>query len=166
MTVVVRPIAESDMEGFRAVIDAVAREKLYLAFLEAPSIERTAAFVRGNIAKGNPAFVAIDAERLVGWCDITRNDGRDVSRHAGTLGIGLLAPYRGRGIGRRLMQAAIDAALLAGMTRIELTVRADNDRARRLYASLGFETEGLHRHAHRVDGDYHDVYTMALLAEF
>lgn len=33
----IRPIAEGDVEGFREVLDAVARERRFLSFLEAPT---------------------------------------------------------------------------------------------------------------------------------
>jgi ribosomal protein S18 acetylase RimI-like enzyme len=46
--------------------------------------------------------------------------------HCGTLDVGLLPPFRGMGIGRRLMQRTIDAAFAFGMTRLELTVRESN----------------------------------------
>ena len=71
--------------------------------------------------------------------------------------------FRGRGIGRRLMQQTIDAAFAFGLTRVELTVREGNANAIALYKSLGFETEGLHRNAVCIEGQYENLYSMALL---
>lgn len=48
----------------------------------------------------------------------------------------------GRGIGRALVADAIEAATRAGFTAIELSVRAGNDRAAKLYASCGFTRQG------------------------
>ena len=48
------PIAENHIPGFRAAVDAVAREKKYLAFLEAPPLEETTKFVLNNIEQKNP----------------------------------------------------------------------------------------------------------------
>jgi len=79
------------------------------------------------------------------------------------LGIGLLPDFRGRGIGRRLMQQTIEAAFAFGLTRVELTVREGNANAIALYKSLGFETEGLHRNAVCIEGQYENLYSMALL---
>jgi hypothetical protein len=36
----IRPIAEPDIESFRETLDAVAREQSFLAFLEAPPLDR------------------------------------------------------------------------------------------------------------------------------
>jgi RimJ/RimL family protein N-acetyltransferase len=125
----------------------------------------TAAFVRNNLAKANPSFVAADGATIVGWCDIIRNERRAIQHHRGTVGMGIIAAYRGQGIGTRLLQAAIDAAKAAGMSRIELLVRADNEVAKRLYLRLGFVMEGLHRHADCIDGRYYDAHTMAIVIE-
>jgi ribosomal protein S18 acetylase RimI-like enzyme len=99
---------------------------------------------------------------VVGWCDIERH-GREGFRHAGRLGIGMLAEARGRGLGRRLMTEAIEAARRQGMERIELEVFASNTRAIALYQSLGCEREGLKRRARKLDGEYDDDVLMALL---
>ena len=54
------------------------------------------------------------------------------------LGIALEPGYRGRGIGRAVMRAAIAEACAMGYTRVALTVHPDNP-ARALYESLGFQ---------------------------
>jgi hypothetical protein len=64
--VCVRPVELADIAGFRACVDAVMREREYLAFLEAFPLEQTAAFVTTNIDNGNPHFVAAAGERIVG----------------------------------------------------------------------------------------------------
>ncbi len=109
MSIDILPIAEGHIEGFHAALDVVARERAYLAFLEAPPIEETRKFVARNIAKGYPQLVALDGDRVVGWCDVLPIE-RPVSRHCGVLGLGLLPAYRGRGLGERLMRAALQAA--------------------------------------------------------
>ena len=56
MTVEIIPIREDLIDSFHAALDVVCRERVYLAFLEAPPIEATREFVRGNIAKGPSAI--------------------------------------------------------------------------------------------------------------
>jgi ribosomal protein S18 acetylase RimI-like enzyme len=50
----------------------------------------------------------------------------------------VLAAHRGHGLGRRLMQAALEAARAAGCSGVTLEVRSDNAVAQGLYRSLGF----------------------------
>jgi ribosomal protein S18 acetylase RimI-like enzyme len=163
MTYQIVPITEEHISGFRAAVDAVARERRYLAFLEAPPLENVTRFVLDNIEHGYPQFVVASADTVVGWCDVLPNRTRVIYSHCGTLGVGLLPDFRGKGIGRKLMGQTIDAAFAFGLTRIELTVREENVNAIALYKSLGFEIEGLHRNAVCIEGQYENLYSMALL---
>lgn len=158
----ITPIAEDHIPRFRATLDAVAREQKFLSFLEAPPLEQIRPFVLNNVKEGWPQFVVLAEDEVAGWCDALPNSRRAVSAHCATLGMGLLAKHRGQGIGRKLMQRTIDAALAFGFTRIELTVRETNANAIALYRSFGFETEGLHRKAVCIDGRYENTLSMAL----
>lgn len=163
MTYQIVPIAEAHIGGFRDAVDAVARERNYLAVLEAPPLEDVTRFVVNNIQRGFPQFIVSSGDTVVGWCDVIPNRTRVVYSHCGTLGVGLLPEFRGKGIGRQLMQRTIDAAFAFGMTRIELTVREHNVNAIALYKSLGFKVEGLHRNAVCIERQYENLYSMALL---
>ncbi len=57
--------------------------------------------------------------------------------------IATTAEIRGRGEGRRLMNALIAEATSRGVHAVFLEVRADNPVARALYASLGFDEIGI-----------------------
>lgn len=158
------PTAEFHIPGLHAALDEVARERRYLAFLSAPPLGATREFIRALIGGAGVQMVAVtEDERVVGWCDIVRVPMEGFS-HTGRLGMGLLAAYRGQGIGRRLATAAIEAARAAGMERIELEVLASNTAAIQLYEKLGFVHEGLKRRARHLDGVWDDNVLMALLA--
>lgn len=156
------PITEHYIEGFRSAVDSVAREKKYLAFLEAPSLEISRAFVLENIRDNWPHFVALDRDKVIGWCDITSLH-RDIYSHVGVLGIGVISEYRGKGIGKSLIYKAIENAKSIGLTRIELTVREKNEPAIVLYEKIGFIKEGFHKNAVRIDNKYENHISMALL---
>src|SRR6516162_11933214 len=163
MTYQIVPITEEHIASFRTAVDTVARERKYLAFLDAPPLEDVTRFVLNNIEQGYPQFVVVSADTVVGWCDVLPNRSRVIYSHCGTLGVGLLPEFRGKGIGRKLMRRTIGAAFAFGLTRIELTVRENNVNAIALYKSLGFEAEGMHRMAVRIEGEYENLYSMALL---
>jgi ribosomal protein S18 acetylase RimI-like enzyme len=156
------PMTPDHIDGFHQTLDVIARERRYLAFLEAPPLESTRAFVLDLIKRGCPQYVAVAEGAVVGWCDLTPKD-RPVYAHAGVLGMGLLPPFRGRGIGTRLMTTVLNAARRAGLHRVELTVRESNTSAIALYKAMGFEVEGCFRDAVRVDGIYENVLGMARL---
>lgn len=163
MAIRVVPITEAQIEGFCAAVDSVARERQFLAFLEGPPLAQSHAFVQENLAGNWPHFVALDEQgEVVGWCDITSMH-RQAAAHVGVLGIGVLADYRGQGLGEQLLRAALQAARDKGLTRIELSVHGTNEPAMVLYHKLGFEVEGVKRKAVLIDGVYDDSIIMALL---
>lgn len=72
----------------------------------------------------------------------------------------------GKGIGRALLRAAISEARKIGhLERINLTVVASNERAKRLYQSEGFASFSLEKQAIKSGADYFDEETMALSFE-
>ena len=85
-------------------------------------------------------------------------------RHMGSLGMGVHDEYAGRGIGELLMRTALEIAdNWLRLTRVELTVYADNERAIRLYERTGFEVEGLLRRYATRQGELADALMMARL---
>ena len=156
------PISEEYILGFNQAVDKVAREQKYLAFLTGPSLEMSTSFVKENIAGNWPHVVAVVDKKVVGWCDIS-SIHRHVAEHVGSLGIGVLDEFRGEGIGEALMRSALELAKDKGLTRIQLTVREHNTRAIELYKKLGFVTEGLHRNSIRINGQYENYVSMALI---
>jgi len=155
------PVEMRHIESFGDCVGEVARERRYLAIVDAFPAEQNAMWVAVNRARGNPLYVALDGERVVGWCEVRRDilPGRE---HSGALGVGVRAPYRRHGLGRKLMEAAIADAGRRGFARIELWVRSPNTVAIGLYASLGFVEEGRRRDAVRLDGGSEDEVLMAL----
>jgi len=156
----IAPIEAGHAEGFHACLDAVARERRFLGQIEAPPLERVRGFVRDSVASAVPQWVALDGERVVGWCDVFPHWAAALC-HTGRLGMGVLATHRGRGIGRRLLAACVTAARAQGISRIELEARADNAAAIALYESAGFAHEALKRRAMRFDGVYFAAVQMS-----
>ena len=161
--ITIRPIRVADAGSFREALDSVCGERRYLAAFEAPDLNRTVKFVESNVAAGFAQFVAEDEEgRIVGWCDALPDSATSGTAHVGRLGMGVIKDFRGRGIGRRLMEVTIQAAATAGLEKIELSVYSLNTPAIALYEKLGFATEGRKVRGRLVDGVYEDIILMAL----
>jgi ribosomal protein S18 acetylase RimI-like enzyme len=145
---------EKYFPSFHQTLGAVARERIYIEMLEAPSLEQVADFQRGLIERNSPVYYALEGERVVGWCDIT---GKDNPRQAG---MGLLPGYRGKGLGSKLMNEALAHAKRSGFEKVELHVYSTNLNAIALYKKFGFEQEGIIRNYRKVDGRYFDAIMM------
>ena len=84
--------------------------------------------------------------------------------HTGSLALVVHEDWQGKGVGRQLLGALLEYAdNWLGLTRLELHVYADNERAIVLYRQLGFEEEGRLRADSFRDGAYVDGLLMARL---
>lgn len=93
-------------------------------------------------------FGAYEEGQLVGSVGLRFASG-EKSRHRATLfGMYVRPAFRGRGIGRRLVEEALRfAGECPGVFIVGLTVTEHNREARRLYASFGFEAFGVEPYA-------------------
>ncbi|GAB2878305.1 GNAT family protein [Uliginosibacterium flavum] len=156
------PTTEAYFPGLHRALDIVARERKYLAFLQAPPFEVSLPFYRNIVANDLCQFVALQGEEVVGWCDVLPCP-MPVRTHVGHLGIGLIPSARHQGLGARLMEATLAKAQAKGLTRIELVVRCDNPSAQALYERFGFIAEGVQRRGNCIESEYIDTLAMALL---
>lgn len=155
-------ITEEHIDSYHQAVDSVMKERRFLAAFEAPPIDSAREFVRGNIRDNAPHFVALEGERVVGWCDISLNR-KPVFAHSGNLGIGIIRGYRGKGIGSQLMERAVAHAKEIGLERIELDVYESNRAALSLYKKFGFKEEGKRIRAAKIDGRYENLIPMGLI---
>ncbi len=158
----IRPISKEDVEGFHTCLDAVSKERKYLGFLEAPTLENTRGWLEEGIKEDEIRLVALSDSQIVGWCDIETYT-REGFRHVGKLGMGILKDFRGQGLGCALLEKTLTAVREQKLERVELEVYASNLVAIRLYETYGFQFEGRKQRARKLDGEYDDIVVMALL---
>lgn len=160
MSVSIRKIEIEDLKGFHTALSSVAKEGTFLLTVEPPPIERIEDFVKSNIKNNNAQYVCEVNGVIVGWADITPNSRQSMS-HVGSLGMGLIKPYRGKGYGKKLLKNVIDHAWLQRLKRLELEVFSDNEIAVNLYKKMGYEVEGIKKYARLYNGIYQDIVVMA-----
>lgn len=96
------------------------------------------AYVRRNERGEDAVFVAVDNDgKIVAYFFLWEMD-QDVP----VLGIGIADEYQGVGAGFQIMELLIDCARAADKAGIDLTTMQENQRAFRLYSSVGFEYIG------------------------
>jgi len=80
----------------------------------------------------------LDGE-IIGWSDLFPSE----QAFDATLGIALLAPYRDKGVGTRVLAYGLAWANTQHFDKITLIVRSDNMRAIHLYQKVGFKMSGV-----------------------
>jgi ribosomal protein S18 acetylase RimI-like enzyme len=133
--VTIGPITPEHINSFHRGLDLVARESQYLDISDAGPLAQFRDYIKKQISNGDPLFVALAQDEVVGWCDIERHRFA-ANVHSGTLNIALVPRFRDRGLSFRLISATLEQARRLGFVRIQLFVHADNPRAIALYRKL------------------------------
>jgi putative acetyltransferase len=119
--------------------------------------------LRSRMSERFIILLATQDDVIVGMLNLSAGERPD-DRHAGRFGMSVAKPWRRRGVGRRLLSAAIDEARgWPGFCRIELECAPWNTGAIALYESLGFQLEGRRRKALDLRGRPEDMLLMALV---
>ena len=105
-------------------------------------------------------FVAEDEGHIVGRLSVAR-DQHPASKHVADLGLMVAMSHRRRGIGTKLLEAALEWARQSEVRKLELHVFPHNEAAIRLYENFGFVREGYRRGHYRRGSQYVDAILMA-----
>ena len=124
------------------------------------TVEQEEAFLAG-MNEETLMLMALEDGQIVGNASINRY-GRTRFAHRWSLAVSVRKSHWGMGIGSGLMTRLIAYAKTQGAEVIELEVRSDNSRAKRLYQKFGFETFGTYRKFFKIDGRHYDADYMNL----
>jgi len=105
-------------------------------------------------------FLAENSGEIVGRLSVAR-DSHPASFHVADLGLMVAAGHRRRGIGRALLERAVEWAAESRVSKLELHVFPHNEPAIALYESFGFVREGFRRAHYRRGAGYVDAILMA-----
>jgi len=162
----IRPITPSDAEAFlqlRTRLDHETRLMMLEPGERSASVSQVRENIEETLASSNSTILVVDDDgKLTGYIS-AHGEPYARARHSAYIVIGILQEAAGRGLGTRLFSELLAWAPQAGLHRLELTVMTHNQAGIALYKKMGFEIEGTRRHSLRVDGQYVDEYSMALL---
>jgi RimJ/RimL family protein N-acetyltransferase len=159
----VRRARPDDVDGSLDLLEAIAEERRFI--LTEPPVDRELRRQRRleMLQSGEThQFVADANGEIVGELSAVRRG----TTGPATIGMGVAAAWRGKGVGTALMHACIDWARDAGVHKLSLEVFPWNEAAIGLYRKFGFVEEGrLRQHYRRQNGELWDVIVMGLLLE-
>jgi RimJ/RimL family protein N-acetyltransferase len=97
-----------------------------------------------DLLKDEVLYLYEEDSEVIGMCKLIRQKHRN--NHIVYLGgVAIHPDYFGKGFGTKMMLEIIDFCKTKSISRIELSVDTKNEKAIRLYESVGFEKEGILR---------------------
>ena len=102
-----------------------------------------------------PCIIAVESDGTIIGDGILELGSRRIS-HVAELSISVCKDYWGKGVGSTIMRMLIEEAKERGITKVNLKVRSDNERAKALYRKFGFEKEGYSKRMLKIGDEYFD----------
>ena len=162
--IIIRRATIDDAEALSRFTNEIADEAIDTVSGQRYSAAQEREILEQTKAKERTFFLmALDGTRVVGLLSLSAEEKQHY-RHAARLGMAVVQQYRQQGIGRRLLETAIQETKgWPGFCRIELIVTPWNAPAIQLYRSMGFVQEGILRKGANLRGAPHDMILMALV---
>ena len=106
-------------------------------------------------------FVAVDGDRVLGWIAVSPYSARSVYEGVAWLSVYVAPDAQGRGIGRALVEALVEAAEDAGVWTLLAGILPENSASLALHSRAGFRRIGVQRRLGRdTTGRWRDVVLM------
>lgn len=102
-------------------------------------------------------LVARVADEVVGWAALSRVSDRCVYGGAAEVGIYVATAARGRGVGKALLEALIEASEKAGLWTLQAGVFPENEASVGLHHACGFRTVGTRERLGKLGDRWRDV---------
>lgn len=163
----IRTLEQADWESYRTIrLEALAGAPEAFGTSLAEEERMAPEDWQRRLAPGSERvmFGAFLGGQIVGTVGLIREQRAKTCHKGMIVGMYVSPVARGRGVGRLLLQEALQRArAMDGLEQVELAVVSDNHAARQLYLSMGFALYGREPRALRVDGRYYDEDLMVIM---
>jgi L-amino acid N-acyltransferase YncA len=105
-------------------------------------------------------LVARWKDKVLGWAALSRVSTRRVYEGVAEVTIYIAEDVRGRGIGRKLLGALVEASEQSGIWTLQAGILAENAVSIRLHQKAGFRTVGTRERIGCLDGQWRDTVLM------
>lgn len=106
-----------------------------------------------------PVYGAYDGAKIIGMTGVILYREKNIEHKAAIWGVYVTPSYRGKGIARQLMDGAL-RDLPSSVNQVRLGLEVNNEAARKLYESMGFEPYGVEKDAFQKAGRFYDETLM------
>ena len=155
----IRRAGEPDVPAITEIYNEAVRTTTGTFDTEPRSISDRRAWFRSHDSR-HPILVAESEGSVVGWGSLSAWSDRSAYDGTGEVSVYVAAPFRGRGIGRRLLRELVDVARALEFHSLLARIAGGNAASLHLHSALGFQEVGIMREVGQKFGRRLDVHLL------
>ncbi len=153
----IRIATEEDLGAIVDIYNAAIPTRQATADLEPITPASRLEWLRDHPPEQYPIWVAETKTGVIGWLSLQMFYGRIAYRHTAEVSLYIAPDYQRRGIGKKLVQHALDSCPGLGLSNLLCVIFAHNGGSIKLFQGFGFENWGFLPGVADLDGIKRDV---------
>ena len=159
----VRDATLEDLTAIVEIYNSTIPSRIVSADTEPVSVEQRLPWFHEHAPARRPIWVAETAGEIVGWLSFSDfYDGRPAYTGTAEIGIYVREGHRGRGIGKSMLEEAIERAPALGIKTLTAGAFASNEPSLGLFGRFGFERWAYFPRVAELDGAERDLIVLGL----
>jgi L-amino acid N-acyltransferase YncA len=154
-----RDATEDDAAAICVIYNQGIQDRLATLETEERTPEERRAWLAARGSR-HPVLAALADGAVVGWASLNVFNPRRAYDHVADLSIYVERGWRGRGVGRRLLEALVARARALGYHKLVLSAFPFNEAGMQAYRRAGFREVGVYREQGLLDGKWVDTIVM------
>jgi phosphinothricin acetyltransferase len=160
----IRPASLDDAAAICRIYNQGIHDRIATLETEERNSEERAQWLAARDAR-HPVLVAESDAEVVGWASLNVFNARRAYEHVADISLYVEREWRGRGMGRRLLETLITRAAELGYHKLVLAAFPFNQAGMRAYERAGFREVGIYKEQGRLDGRWVDTVVMEKILE-
>jgi phosphinothricin acetyltransferase len=161
-TIVLRPATAGDAEAICRVYNQGIEDRIATLETELRTPEERRQWLAARGPR-HPVYVAEAEEIIVGWSSLNVYNPRPAYQYVADFSIYIERGWRGKGVGRRLLEHLVEQARALGYHKMMLSAFPFNASGVALYERMGFTRAGVFHEMGQLDGRWVDTLIMEKL---
>ena len=161
-TIVLRPATAADAEAICRVYNQGIEDRIATLETELRTPEERRRWLAARGPR-HPVYVAEVEEMIVGWSSLNVYNPRPAYQYVADFSIYIERGWRGKGVGRQLLEHLIEQARALGYHKMMLSAFPFNASGVALYERMGFTRAGVFHEMGQLDGRWVDTLIMEKL---
>jgi len=160
----VRDATAADAAAICWIYNQGIQDRIATLETEERTPEERAAWLAGRGPR-HPVLVSVADDEVVGWASLNVFNPRHAYDHVADISIYVERGWRGRGVGRQLLDALVARAGAIGYHKLVLSAFPFNAAGMAAYRRAGFREVGIYREQGLLDGKWVDTIVMEKLLD-